>query len=58
LAKKADLNPHELLLAQTRDGYTAFHFARKNNHVETLMKMRVWAQETKLNPQELMKSFF
>jgi len=49
--KEAELNTDELLLVPTADGYTAFQLAVENNHVETLKKMWVWAEETQLNPK-------
>jgi ankyrin repeat protein len=57
-AKEADLNTHDLLLSQLENGFAAFHLAAKNNHVETLLKMWVWAEETQQNPKELKKKLF
>jgi len=34
-------------------GYTALHLAAKNNLVETLQKMWVWAEEKQMNPKDL-----
>jgi len=33
LAKELELDTHELLLSQTREGYTAFQLAAQSNHV-------------------------
>ena len=46
LAKEAEHNPDELLLAQNGEGVTAFQLAAWNNHVETLQKLWVWAEES------------
>jgi ankyrin repeat protein len=53
-----EINTEELLLAESRTGYTAFHLAAKKNHVETLKKMWVWAEEMQINPKELKKKLF
>ena len=58
LAKEAELNLAELLLAQTRRGQTAFHFAiyqfyAVGNRVELLQKMCSWAEEAQPNSNEL-----
>ena len=58
LVKDAELNTDELLLISTADGYTAFQLAARKNHVETLKKMWLWAEETELNPKELKKNLF
>jgi len=58
LAKETELNTHLLLLAETEDGYTAFHFAAENNHVETIKKLWVWAGKTQLYANELMNNLF
>jgi len=39
------------LQAQTGDGYTAFQLAADKSHVETLNKLRVWAEEAQFNPR-------
>ena len=46
------------MLAQVGDGYTAFHLAAEENHVELLKKIWVWAEESKLHPNELKKKLF
>jgi ankyrin repeat protein len=46
------------LLFPIEDGYTAFQIAAENNHVETLKKMWVWAEETELNLEDLKKNLF
>ena len=46
LAKEAELNTDELLLAQTRDRYTAFLLAAEINHVGILKRMWVWAEKS------------
>ena len=56
-SKETEINTDELLLAETGKGYTAFHLAAGNNHVETLKEMWVWAEETQINPKELRKIF-
>jgi hypothetical protein len=56
--KEAKLNTVELLLFPTEDGYTAFQIAAQNNHVETLKKMWLWADETELKPKDLKKNLF
>ena len=53
-----ELKADELLLAQTRDGLTAFQIAAEKNRVETRMKMWVWAEETQFNPKDLKNKFF
>ena len=53
-AKKAELNPDELLLAQAEDGETVLHVAVKRNQVEILEILWVWAEE-QLNTNELRK---
>ena len=58
LAKEVELDTHELLLSQNGDGCTAFQLAALNDHVETLLKRWIWAEETQLNPKELNKNLF
>ena len=41
LAKEAELSTDEILLAQTRDGYTAFLLAAEKNHVGILKRLWV-----------------
>jgi len=48
-AKEVVLNTDELMLAQTRSGYTAFQLPE--DHVETLNKLWVWAEEMQINPK-------
>ena len=56
-SKETEINTDELLLVETGKGYTAFHLAAENNHVETLKEMWVWAEEKQINPKELRKIF-
>ena len=58
LAKGVKLNTDELLLSQNGHGYTAFQLAALKNHVKTLLKMWVWAEEMELLPKELKKDLF
>jgi ankyrin repeat protein len=58
LAKKAELNTGDFLLAQTRDEYTAFQLAAEKNHVEPLKRMWVWAEEIQVHPNELKINLF
>jgi ankyrin repeat protein len=54
-AKEAELNPHELLLAQNEEGNTAWQVAAGRCHLELLKKMWVWANEVQQNSNELKK---
>jgi len=53
--KEAEQNTDELLLVQTGDVYMAFQLAAESNHVETLKKLWVWAEETQLLPKRVDK---
>jgi hypothetical protein len=53
-----ELNTDELLLARTWDGYTAFRMAAEKNHVETQKIIWAWAEEGKLNSNELKNNMF
>jgi len=55
LAKEAELNLHELLLAQCEQGRTALHFAAEGNRVAILEKLWVCTEEAQQNPNELKK---
>jgi hypothetical protein len=50
-----EINTEELLLAETKEGDTAFHLAAILNKVETIKKLWVWAEETQINPKEMKK---
>jgi ankyrin repeat protein len=52
---ETEVNTVDLLLAQTREEYTAFQLAAEKNDVETIKRMWVWAEETELSPNELKK---
>ena len=51
LAKEAEINTDELLLAQSMVRFTAFLFAAAYNFVGTLNRMWDCAEETHLNPK-------
>ena len=53
--EEAELNTNEFLLAQYGNGYTGFLLAAENIYVETQNRMRDWAEEKQLNPNELKK---
>jgi len=55
LAKEVELNPDELLLAETEEGKTALHMAAQENYKEILKKLWVWTEEWQLNRNELKK---
>jgi ankyrin repeat protein len=52
------LTADALLLAQPADGNTAYHLAVKNNHVQTLKQLWVWAEEMQHNHNELKKRMY
>jgi hypothetical protein len=53
-----EINTDESLLAECREGNTAFHIKAGTNQAETLKKLWVWAEETQINPKELKKKLF
>jgi hypothetical protein len=54
-SKEVEINTEELLLAEIKDGCTAYNLAAIQNKVETLKKLWVWAEETQINPKEMKK---
>jgi hypothetical protein len=55
LGYEVELNSDELFLSKTDKVLTALHFAAQDNHIEILHTMCVWAEEWKLNTNELPK---
>ena len=51
-AKEAELNPHELLLAQNNSAETALCLAERQNYREIVQKILDWFKEAKLNPNK------
>jgi hypothetical protein len=49
-AKEEELN-RRIFLAQIGNKLTVFQFAAEKNHVETIQKILVWAEEMPINPK-------
>ena len=57
-AMEAELNPRELLLAQSEEGLNALHMVTKENHVVLLQALWFWAEQVQHNANKLKKKLF